>query len=414
MEGQRVVITGLGMVTPLGNDTASSWAAALAGRSGLGWVSLCDASRLPPTVVGEVRGFDGDELVGRREARKMERHSLLAVAAAREAWADSGATIDDPLRTGVVVGNAVGGYALIQEQAILLAERGPMRVSPHMIGAMLADTPTFHIAAELGARGTNFATVSACASGAQAVGEAAEVIRRGDADAMLAGGVEACISELILGGFHVMRALGSPRDGEGLESASRPFDATRDGFVIGEGAAMLVLEREDRARARGAHIYAEVASYAGSNDAHHIAAPHPEGIGVIGMMRHALERAGIGLEEVGYVNAHGTSTPLNDRAETAAIKRRLRGRTRTKLAVSSTKSMTGHLLGAAGAFETAVCALAIEHGVVPPTINHVERDAECDLDYVTEGARALRVDVALSNSMGLGGHNACTVVRRVG
>jgi 3-oxoacyl-[acyl-carrier-protein] synthase II len=334
------------------------------------------------------------------------------VQAAREAWQASGAPLDDPARMGVVIGSCVGGFAMLEAGARQLEVRGPDRISPHLIGAMLVDTPTSYVATDLGVRGPNFAVVSACATGAHSIGEAAEMVRRGDADRILAGGVEACITELILGGFCNMRALGSPRDPDDPGSASRPFDATRDGFIVGEGAVVMVLEREDDARARGAPIVAEVLGYGASNDAYHIAHPHPDGVGVVEMMRQALDRTGVRAEEVGYLNAHGTSTPLNDSAETAAI-HTVFGDHARQMAVSSTKSMTGHLFGAAGALETAVCALALREEVVPPTINFREPDAACDLDYVTEGARALPdLRYAISNSMGLGGHNGCTLLGR--
>ncbi len=410
--GPRVVITGIGMVTPVGGDTASTWSALLAGQSGLGEVTLFDASRIDCRIAAEVKGFDGEAVVGRREARKMDRCGLLAVQAAREAWQASGAPLDDPTRVGVVIGSCVGGFAMLEAGARQLEARGPDRISPHLIGAMLVDTPTSYVATDLGVRGPNFSVVSACATGAHSVGEAAEMVRRGDADRILAGGVEACITELILGGFCNMRALGSPRDPDDPGSASRPFDATRDGFIVGEGAVVMVLEREDDARARNAPIVAEVVGYGASNDAYHIAHPHPDGVGVVEMMRQALDRTGVRAEEVGYLNAHGTSTPLNDSAETAAI-HAVFGDHAPQMAVSSTKSMTGHLFGAAGALETAVCALALQEHVLPPTINLQQRDPACDLDYVSEGAREVPdLQYAISNSMGLGGHNGCTLLAR--
>ena len=407
----RVVITGIGALTPVGLSMEESWATLLAGTSGLGPITRFDPSRIGARVAGEVKGFDPEQVVGRRDARRLDRSSTLSIAAARAAVADAGSPELVPDRVGVVFGTAVGGLDLIVEQAQALLDR-PDRLSPHFIPNMLVDTPTSYIATDLGIRGPNFAVVSACATGAHAIGVAAEMIRRGEADAILAGGAEAGVSELLLAGFMVMRALGSPRDGGDLTTTSRPFDVTRNGFVIGEGAVVLFLEREEHALARGAEIVAEVVAYGASNDAHHIAAPHPEGVGVIEMMRAALARAGVGPEAVGYINAHGTSTPLNDPAETAAI-RAVFGRHADRLAVSSTKSMTGHLLGAAGALETAVCALALRDRIVPPTINLIERDPLCDLDYVAEGARPMPdLEYALSNSMGLGGHNGCTLLRR--
>jgi 3-oxoacyl-[acyl-carrier-protein] synthase II len=413
VEQVRVVITGIGAITPVGLNAADTWSALRAGQSGIGPLTLFDGSRIGCNVAAEATGFEVSDVVDRRDARRMDRCSVLALAAAREAWGDAGAPALDPARVGVVLGTAVGGLVTMTEQAQLLAER-PDRLSPHFIQNMLVDTPTSYIATDLGIRGPNFAVVSACATGAHSIGLATEMVRRGEADAILAGGAEAGLSELLMGGFAVMRALGSARPGEGPESASRPFDATRNGFVLGEGAVVLVLEREADAIARGATIVAEVVGYGASNDAHHITAPHPEGIGVIEMMRSAIDRAGLAPTQIGYVNAHGTSTPLNDAAETAAI-HAVFGDHATGLAVSSTKSMTGHLMGAAGALETAVCALALRDGVIPPTINLRDRDPACDLDYVAEGARTIAgLEYALSNSMGLGGHNGCTLLRRYG
>jgi 3-oxoacyl-[acyl-carrier-protein] synthase II len=404
-------VTGIGAVTPVGNSTGETWSALLAGRSGLGPITRFDPSRIGCTVAAEVKGFEPLDHFSRRDVRLMDRSSQLAVVAAREAMAEAGYTVTDPARVGVVVGSAVGGMQMVVDQSLVLAER-PDRLSPHFLPNMLVDTATSYIANEFGIRGPNFAIVSACATGAHTIGAAAEMIRRGEADAILAGGTEAGIIEILLAGFTVMRALGTPREGTDLTTASRPFDRTRNGFVIGEGAVVVLLERADLAAARGATPIAAVSGYGASNDAHHIAAPHPEGTGVIEMMRAALERSGVKPEEIGYINAHGTSTPLNDPAETAAI-RSVFGEHADRIAVSSTKSMTGHLFGAAGALETAVCALALRDQIVPPTINLLEADPECDLDYVTEGARRLDLECALSNSMGLGGHNGCTVLRRV-
>ncbi len=404
-------MTGIGAVTPVGNTTEETWSALLAGRSGLGPITRFDASRIGCTVAAEVRGFDPLDHVSKRDARLMDRSSQFAVVAAREAIANAGLHDRDPSRVGVVVGSAVGGMQMIVEQAAVLAER-PDRLSPHFLPNMLVDTSTSYIANDLNLRGPNFAIVSACATGAHAIGAAAEMVRRGEADVILAGGTEAGIIEMLFAGFTVMRALGTPRDAGDLTTASRPFDRTRNGFVIGEGAVVLVVESADHARARGAAAIAEIVGHGASNDAYHIAAPHPEGIGVVEMMRAALERSGVGLDKVGYINAHGTSTPLNDPAETAAI-RTVFGRHADGIAVSSTKSMTGHLFGGAGALETAVCALALRDQIVPPTINLLDPDPECDLDYVIEGARKLTLTHALSNSMGLGGHNGCTLLRRV-
>jgi 3-oxoacyl-[acyl-carrier-protein] synthase II len=412
VDPHQVVITGIGALTPVGTTIAETWDALKAGTSGLGPVTLFDPSRIGCEVAAEVKGFDAEDRFGRREARKMDRVTALSLAAAREAWENAGAPQVDPSRGGVVFGSAVGGMQTVIEQAAILAER-PDRLSPHFLPNFLVDTPTSYIATDLGLRGPNFAVVSACATGAHAIGVAGEMLRRGEADVILAGGADAGVIEVLLAGFTVMKALGTPRPGEPLATASRPFDVTRDGFVIGEGAVVLVLERLADAMKRGAQPIAELVGYGASNDAYHIAAPHPEGIGVIEMMRAALDRAGLEPAAISYVNAHGTSTPLNDPAETAAI-HAVFGEHAAQLPVSSTKSMTGHLLGAAGALETAVCALALRDGIVPPTINLREPDPLCDLDYVPEGARRIEgLTYALSNSMGLGGHNGCTLLKRL-
>ena len=413
MDPHHVVITGIGALTPVGTTITETWDALKAGQSGLGPVTLFDPSRIGCEVAAEVKGFDAEERFGRREARKMDRVTALSLAAAREAWENAGSPKVDPSRAGVVFGTAVGGMQTVIEQAAILADR-PDRLSPHFLPNFLVDTPTSYIATDLQLRGPNFAIVSACATGAHAIGVAGEMLRRGEADVILAGGADAGVIEVLLAGFTVMKALGKPRPGEPLSTASRPFDVTRDGFVIGEGAVVVVLERLADAVRRGAEPIAELVGYGASNDAYHIAAPHPEGIGVIEMMRAVLDRAGLAPEAISYVNAHGTSTPLNDPAETAAI-HAVFGEHAARLPVSSTKSMTGHLLGAAGALETAVCALALRDGILPPTINLREPDPLCDLDYVSEGARHVDdLTYTLSNSMGLGGHNGCTLLRRLG
>jgi 3-oxoacyl-[acyl-carrier-protein] synthase II len=407
---RRVVVTGLGAVTPLGNDAPSTWRAAVAGESGIDFIQAFDASAFPVRIAGEVKGFEVGSVVSAKEARKLDRNVLLAVVAATEAMSDSGLEIEDPSRVGVVVGSAIGGLIGIVEQHETLLERGPDRVAPWFIPSVLVDTASGQIAIALGARGLNYAPVSACATGSHAVGEGAEIIKRGDADAILAGGTEACIHPLILAGFCAMRGLVA--EDEYPPRASRPFDATRAGFVMGEGACCLLLEELEHAQARGARIYAEILGYGGSNDAHHLAQPDPESVGVSEMMLAALHRAGVERERVGYINAHGTSTPQGDAAETQAIKQ-VFGDHAYALAVSSTKSMTGHCFGAAGAVEAMMCVLAVHHGVLPPTINYEHPDPECDLDYVPNEARKVEVDVALSNAMGLGGHNGCVLVGRV-
>jgi beta-ketoacyl-acyl-carrier-protein synthase II len=408
---RRVAITGLGAVTPLGLDARTTWESAVAGRSGVDWISAFDPSGFPVRIAAEVKGFDPASVVSAKDARRLERNVLLAVGAAREAWGDADAGPIAPERVGVLFGSAIGGLPGIASQADALRERGWERVSPFFIPNVLVDSASGQIAIELGLRGPNYAPVSACATGSHAVGEAAETIRRGDADVVLAGGTESCMHPLILAGFCAMRGLVA--EDEDPTRASRPFDATRAGFVMGEGACVLVLEELERATARGARIYAEVLGYGASNDAHHLAQPDPESVGVVEMISAALRRSGVAPEDVGYVNAHGTSTPLGDLAETRALKD-VFGAHAYKLAVSSTKSVTGHCFGAAGAVEAMMCALALHEGVLPPTINYRTPDPDCDLDYVPNEARTVQVDVALSNAMGLGGHNGCVVLGRYG
>ena len=408
---RRVVITGMGAVSPLGNDLRSTWEAAVSGRSGIDFIKSFDASGFPVRVAAEVKDFEPPDVISPKEARRLDRNVLLALAAGKEALDD--ARLDSyyaPERVGITFGSAIGGFLGIMQQHEVLQERGPDRVSPYFLPSVLVDSASGQLAISLGLRGPNYAPVSACATGSHAVGEGAELVRRGDADAVLAGGTEACMHPLILAGFCAMRGLAVEE--EYPPRASRPFDATRAGFVIGEGAGALLLEELDTARARGAAIYAEVLGYGTSNDAYHLAAPEPEATGVALMMRWALERAGVTPERVGYINAHGTSTPLGDAAETKAIKD-VFGDHAYDLAVSSTKSMMGHCFGAAGALEAQMAALAIHEGVLPPTINYEHPDPACDLDYVPNEAREAEVDVALSNAMGLGGHNACVLLGRV-
>jgi 3-oxoacyl-[acyl-carrier-protein] synthase II len=406
----RVAITGLGAVTPIGNDVRSTWQAAVEGRSGVDWIRSFDVTGLPVRIAAEVKDFDATQVASPKEVRKLERNVLLSLGAAREAMGDAALNGFEPARVGIVFGTAIGGVNGILEQDEILRERGPDRVSPNFLPNVLVDSASGQLAISLGIKGLNYAVVSACATGSHAIGEAAEIIKRGDADAVLAGGAEACMHPLILAGFTAMRGLAV--EDEHPPRASRPFDATRAGFVMGEGACVLVLEELDAARARGARIYAEVLGYGGSNDAHHMAQPEPEATGVADMMRAALRRAKVEPERVGYINAHGTSTPLGDLAETKAIKD-VFGDHAYKLAVSSTKSVMGHTFGAAGAIEGMMCVLAIHEGVLPPTINYRNPDPACDLDYVPNEAREARVDVALSNAMGLGGHNGCVLFGRV-
>src|SRR5215510_8693103 len=404
---RRVVVTGLGAVTPIGADAPSTWRAAVAGESGIDFIRSFDASEFPVRIAAEVKEFDPTQVASPKDARRLDRNVLLALGAGREAVADAG--LDgaySPDRVGILFGTAIGGIMGIVEQVDVLRERGPDRVAPTFIPNVLVDTASGQLAIALGFRGPNYAPVSACATGSTAVGEAAELIKRGDADAVLAGGSEACVTPLILAGFCAMRGLAA--EDEHPPRASRPFDATRAGFVMGEGACVLVLEELEAARRRGAKVYAEVLGYGASNDAYHMAAPDPASVGVAEMMNSALARARVDPTDVGYVNAHGTSTPLGDLAETKALKE-IFGDHAYELAVSSTKSMMGHCFGAAGAIEAMMCVRAIHEGKLPPTINYEHPDPECDLDYVPNEAREAKVDVALSNAMGLGGHNGCVL-----
>ena len=408
---KRVVVTGLGAVTPVGNSAPATWRAAVAGESGVDFIRSFDASAFPVRVAAEVKDFDPEGLASPKELRRIDDNVLFALAASKEAVGDAG--LDgayDPARVGIVYGSAIGGIKTITQQHDILRDRGPDRASPHWLPNCLVDSASGQLAITLGYRGPNYATVSACATGSHAVGEGAELIKRGWADAVLAGGTESGIIPLILAAFCSMRGLAAEE--EHPPRASRPFDATRAGFVMGEGAATLVLEELEAARARGAKIYAEVLGYGTSNDGYHMAAPDPESVGVSEMMRAALETADVAPERVGYINAHGTSTPLGDAAETKAIKE-VFGDHAYELAVSSTKSVMGHCFGAAGAIEAMMCVLALHDGKLPPTINYEHPDPVCDLDYVPNEARDVQVDVALSNAMGLGGHNACVLIGRI-
>jgi len=408
---KRVAVTGVGAVSPLGLDAPSTWRAAIASESGIDWIQAFDATEYPVRVAGEVKGFDPTHVASAKEARKLERNVLFAMSAAREALDDSGLNGFDPNRVGIVFGSTIGGIPGIVEQVNTLRERGYDRVSPSFLPNVLVDTASGQLAISLGIKGPNYAVVSACATGSHAAGEGAEMIRRGDADAVIAGGTDACVIPLILAGFIAMRGLAA--EDEHPPHASRPFDATRAGFVIAEGAGALLLEDWDHAERRGAEIYAELLGYGASNDAHNLAQPEPGAEGVATMMRAALARAGVEPGRVGYINAHGTGTPLGDAGETKAIKD-VFGAHAYELAVSSTKSMMGHTFGAAGAIEAIMCVLALRDGVLPPTINYREPDPDCDLDYVPNEARRVEVDVALSNAMGLGGHNGCVLFGRTG
>jgi 3-oxoacyl-[acyl-carrier-protein] synthase II len=407
---RRVVITGIGAVTPIGNDAKATWEAALAGRSGVDEIRSFDASEYPVSIAGEVKDFDAQGLASAKDMKRLDPNVVFALGAGKEALADAGVNGFRPDRVGIVLGSAIGGFTELMRQADILRERGFDRVSPTFIPNVLVDAASGQLAIDLGIRGPNYAVVSACATGSHTIGEGAELIRHGHADAILAGGTEACIHPLILAGFTSMRGLAAA-NGDPTK-ASRPFDATRAGFVMSEGAGVVHLETLESAKSRGAPIYAEVLGYGASNDAYHMAAPDPESVGVVEMMRQALDRANVAPEQVDYINAHGTSTPLGDLAETKAVKE-VFGDHAYKLAVSSTKSMMGHMFGAAGAVEAIMCALAIRDGVLPPTINYANPDPECDLDYVPNEARKADVKIALSNAMGLGGHNGCVLLGRV-
>ena len=413
MSSRRVVVTGLGTYNPLGNDPQRTWERVARGESGIGPITHFDADELKTQFAGEVRDFDPVALFGRREARRMERVAHLALAAATQALGDAGldngSEALDQDRTGVILGSGVGALGSIVEAVESFNERGPHRVSPFFMPNMLPDTPAATVSIQHGFRGPNMAIATACASGNNALGEAARMIQRGVADVMVAGGSEACIVPLALASFNVMGALSTHN--EDPQGAARPFDAERDGFVCSEGAAILVLEELEQAQARGARIYAEIVGYGTSADAYHVAMPAENGAGAVLAMERALADAGLGPEAVDYINAHGTGTQLNDKEETAAIKS-VFGERAYDIPVSSTKSMHGHLLGAAGALEALVCLKAMEHGLLPPTINYETPDPACDLDYVPNEARPGALDVVMSNGFGLGGHNATLILRR--
>ena len=408
MTERRVVVTGIGPVTPVGIGREAFWDALVAGRSGIGEVTLFDASDFPVRIAGEVKDFDAERWMEKKATRRTDRVVHLAVAAARLAWEDAGSPQVDPQRAAVVVSTGVGGLQYMEDQIRVLAQRGPGRISAFTVPAMMPNAATGTIAMELGFTGPNSCVTTACAAGAHGVGEAYRYIKHGMADLALAGGTEAAVTPLALAAFAQMQALS--RNPDPLE-ASRPFDADRDGFVISEAACVLVLEEEERARQRGATIYGEVAGYGTSADAFHITQPEPQGSGAVIAMQMALTDAGEDAEAVGHINAHGTSTPLNDAAETRAIKKAL-GDHAYEVAVSSTKSVTGHMVGAAGAAEAAASVLAVRDGVVPPTVNYETPDPECDLDYVPNEARHMDVRLALSNSFGFGGQNAVLALRR--
>jgi 3-oxoacyl-[acyl-carrier-protein] synthase II len=409
--GERVVVTGIGPVTPVGTGVEDFWTGLTTGRNGIGPIERFDASDLPVHLAGDVRDFDPSAWMDAKEIRRTDRFVHYAIASAKLAWEDAGTPEIPSERAAIVFSTGIGGIETLLRQHSVLLEKGPGRVSPFMVPALMANAAAGHIAMIFGFTGPNFCTVSACASGAHAVGEGFRMVRDGLADLALVGGSEAATLPLTVAAFAQMTALTKNTD---PETASRPFDAARDGFVLSEGACALVIERADRAEARGARVYAEVVGYGASDDAFHITAPDPKGTGAAIAIRRALEDAGQESSVVDYVNAHGTSTQLNDAGETAALKAALGDEVAHRVAVSSTKSMTGHMLGAAGAVEAAASVLAIQRGVIPPTIHYETPDPDCDLDYVPNEARVAEVDFAISDSFGFGGQNAVVAFRRAG
>ncbi|HYM14953.1 MAG TPA: beta-ketoacyl-ACP synthase II [Dehalococcoidia bacterium] len=411
LPNRRVVVTGMGAVCPLGNNWRDAWTAMSEGRSGIAALTQFDVSQFEVRIGGEVKDFHPEELIPTKELRRMDKNGQFAVVSALQAVAEAGLRIDDHNRddVGVIFGSAGGGYGLLLEQNELFLKGGYRRVSPFLISNMLPDAASGHVAIATGACGPNMAVASACSTGTGAIGEAWETIRRGDAEAIIAGGTDNPLLPVLLAGFHALRALAN--DAEHPERANKPFDARRDGFVVGQGGAALVLESLDSARARGAPILAEVIGYAATNDAYDMVASLESGRASAVAMTRAMRKAAIDPTEVAYINPHGTGTPLNDRAETAAIKAAFGDHAR-KLAISSTKSMHGHLMGGAGALEAIAAIQAIRTGIIPPTLNYEVPDPDCDLDYVPNVPRRADVRVALSNSVGLGGHNACVIFRR--
>ncbi|MBF0423092.1 MAG: beta-ketoacyl-ACP synthase II [Magnetococcales bacterium] len=409
---RRVVITGIGLVTPLGVGTRDTWSGLISGRSGIGTITRFDATDYASRIAGECRDFKSEDWVDKKEMRKMDLFMHYGMAAAKLAWDESGLVVtgDNAHRIGVTIGSGIGGLTAIQNQAIALKEKGPRRISPFFIPMSLINLISGHVAIRYGLQGPNHAPVTACATGNHAIGDAMAMIRRGDADAMIAGGAEAAICELGVGGFAAAKALSTRNDDP--TKASRPWDKDRDGFVISEGAGIVVLEELEMAQKRGAVIYAEVAGYGMSGDAHHITAPSPDGSGAAKCMQNAIRDGQGDLDRIQYINAHGTSTPLGDLVETVAVKSVFGLERAKKLMVSSTKSMTGHLLGAAGGVEAIFTALALFHKVVPPTINLDSPDEGCDLDYVPHTARDAEIESALTNSFGFGGTNSSLLLKR--
>ncbi len=412
MSRRRVVVTGLGVVSPLGCDINVFWQRLCAGTSGIGRITRFDASAMATQIAAEVKEFEIDKFIPKKEQRRMDPFCHYAVAAGKLAMQDSGIQMsaENPERVGCMVGSGVGGLITMEDQHSVLIQKGPDRCSPFMIPQMIVNMASGLIAIEHGMKGPNYCVVSACASGAHSIGEAIRQIQYGEADVMVAGGTEAVVCPLGIAGFSAMRAMSTRNDDPAR--ASRPFDKDRDGFVMGEGAGIIVMEEYDRAVKRGARIYCELAGYGATCDANHITAPAPGGEGAARAMSKAIRDAGLTPDVIDYVNAHGTSTPLNDKNETAAIKAAL-GEQARKVMVSSTKSMTGHLLGAAGGIETVICALAISRGVVPGTMNYTTPDPDCDLDYIPNAAREVKIRACLNNSLGFGGHNCSLLIKAV-
>lgn len=411
MSGRRVVVTGLGAVTPIGLGKDEFWNALKAGKNGISKISYFDPALFDCQIAGEIKGFDPSLYVDKKEARRLVNFILFAIAASRMALTDAGLEItpENAPNIGVLVGSGIGGIKFLEEQAKVLFEKGPSRCSPFMVPLMINDMAAGMVAINTGAKGPNSCTTTACASGTNSIGDAFEIIKRSDADVMIAGGSEASITPLGIAGFCAAQALSKRNDAP--EKASRPFDKERDGFVMGEGSGIVILEELDHAKKRGAQIYAEVVGYGTSGDAFHMTAPHSEGDGAIRAMKAALKDAHMNPEDIDYINAHGTSTELNDKLETMAIKN-VFGSHAKKLAISSTKSMVGHLLGAAGAVEFVACAMSLKEDFVHPTINYENPDPNCDLDYVPNVGRSMKVNATMSNSFGFGGHNAILIAKK--
>jgi 3-oxoacyl-[acyl-carrier-protein] synthase II len=412
MTKRRVVITGIGAISPVGNTAEESWEAVINGKSGVGPLTRLDSEQFPVKVAAEVKNFNIEDYIERKEARKMDRFTHYALAASIMAMKDAGLEeLDEELklRTGVWIGSGIGGMETHEQQFLTFQERGYRRVSPFFVPMMIPDMASGQVSIHFGAKGINSCTVTACASGTNSIGDAFEVIRRGDAEVMITGGAEAPITTMAVAGFCANKALSLNPD---PTQASRPFDAERDGFVIGEGAGIVILEEYEHAVERGAKIYAELIGYGSTGDAHHITAPAPEGEGAARAMMQAIEEGGISPDKIDYINAHGTSTPYNDQFETMAAKT-VFGDHAYKLAISSTKSMTGHLLGAAGGLEAIFTVKALQEGILPPTMNYVNADPECDLDVVPNEARKANIEYAMSNSLGFGGHNATLIFKKI-